>query len=258
MRNLNNNSRIITSIKQTTDFTNYKIPVGLQRKRNPQHVKNLISSFKEYGTARATVTVIRTTAFTEGKDAELYVVDGQHTMEASKESGLPVNVEIIELAEDTILMFTKYMSMLNSSAKAWTNETYLEAYSNNGIEEYKKFELYKKQYKLTMTDLMYIFLGGAGSIENKAFKSGEMKFRNERESNELLKIVNEVRNFLPNKAYIRRAFYTFIRAEKQNKLVKDAILTYTNTMFSENETLFKGDLKNILTKYNRHLLMVTN
>lgn len=253
-----NNSRIIATIKQTTDFTDYKIPVGLQRKRNPQHIRTLIASFKEYGTARATVTVIKTSAFTDGREYELYVVDGQHTMEASKESGLPVNVEIIELANDTILMFTKYMSMLNSSAKAWTNETYLEAYANNGIEEYKKFDLYKKQYKLTMTDLMYIFLGGSSTNENKAFKSGEMKFNNEKESNELLKIVNEVRNFLPNKAYIRRAFYTFIRAEKENKLIKDAILTYTNTVFSENEALFKGDLKGLLLKYNRHLAMVAN
>jgi hypothetical protein len=221
-------------------------------------VNKVKAMFEEFGTSTATVIVVETKVFSKDKKTkELYVVDGQHRLQGAIESGLPINIQIISLEVDTKLNFTRFMSMLNCG-KSWSNDSYLNAYVKNDIEEYKTFALYKKQYKLTMTDLMHIFLGGAGEKENKLFRSGEMKFKNEKQSLELLKMLNEVRNLIPNKAYIRRAFYSFVRENKENKLIKDAMLTYLDRKYSENEMLFKGELKGLLLKYNRHLVMVAN
>ena len=241
----NRKSAIVKIIEQTTDFSEYKFLDNFNRNPNKQHVDSIIASLKLFGGDTAWVTVIETKAF--GKK-ELYIIDGQHTSLASEQSGIPVNVIIIRLTNDTVLGVTQYMAMKNSISKEWSTDVYLNAYSENGIREYKLFALLKKQHKLTMTDLLYIFLGNGGAKENKAFKSGEMKFLDEAKSLKLLKALLEVRNLIPNKAFIRRAFYKKALEVGNPQILVDAMLSNIKTVYSSDEKTFQGDLVGVLRK----------
>ena len=239
------NSIIIDTIMQTTDFSMYEFLIGLNRTPSREHIAKLVASFIEFGSASAWVTVVETKAF--GKLKRL-IIDGQHTVLASIESGIPVNVQIIRLREDNVLNVTKYMAMKNSISKEWSTDVYLNAYSENGIREYKLFALLKKQHKLTMTDLLYIFLGNGSAKENKAFKSGEMKFLDEAKSLKLLKALLEVRNLIPNKAFIRRAFYKKALEVGNPQILVNAMLSNIKTVYSSDEKTFQGDLVGVLRK----------
>ena len=106
-------------------------------------------------------------------------------------------------------------------------------------------------YKLTITDLSYIFLGGGSKMEVDMFKNGEIEFANERESMRLLKAVLKVKDYLPNKSFARRSLYKVMRMTNSYDKFADKIIS-SNMIFSENE----GELFAQLVYINKNSLLV--
>jgi hypothetical protein len=243
---VSNKSELVKTLGQQTAFGKYKT-LGTNRQVAQPQVKKLVKSFSEFGTASAQVTVIRTKAFND--KVEYFIADGQHSIEAAKEIGLPLNVTIIKLTDDTPLNVTKYIATLNSNNKAWSPNDFLEAYATNGIKEYKLMADVRNKYSLTISDLIDIFGNGQGAT--KIFKEGTLKFKDEAKSLELLDQAVRVKNIIPNKAFIRRALYKVLRASKDYKRMTDAIIEAAKGMqiaqvkFSENEAEFTEHLTKI-------------
>ena len=107
------------------------------------------------------------------------------------------------------------------------------------------------QFLLKITDLQYIFLGGGGQNEIKAFKNGTLKFINEDDSMELLKQVMRLKPHIPNKAPIRRKLYTLMRMSNNYKKLADAIIVAAKGLkaghvkFSENPADFYSHILRI-------------
>lgn len=245
-------NKLVSFIPCTTDCLNAKIMIGINRPVDEAQVKVLMEEFK-MGTARVIITLIRTKAFTGSY--ELYIADGQHSLVACKRLGIPFNIIVIELDEDTKMGVTKYVAVLNNSSKAWSTTNYLNAYCDNGVPEYIKAVKVIAETGLTVTDFEFIYLGSGGGKEHKAFKNGTMKFFNEADSDKLLEAIVMVKPHVPNKAYVRRSLFKVMRMTNDYQkfakvIVKASIsLAENETSFSENEADFLNHLIKLHTKY---------
>jgi hypothetical protein len=225
-----------------------KLPNNHNRGVDEAQVKVLMESFSKYGTAGTKVIIIRTMVF--GKVNEEYIADGQHSIIAASRLDLPLNILIVDLTEDTLMNVLRYVTSLNNTAKAWSNNNYIRTFYH--IPEYQIFDKEIKAKGLTTTDLLYIFMGGASKEhEVKAFKSGDLKFFDVDDSYEMLDAVVLVKNDIPNKAPVRRSLYKVLRLSKDYRKMAKAILkaskylTKANAKFSENETDFLAHLIDI-------------
>ena len=238
MKNQKTVSKLIGHTPNVTDFSKYKTLEGINRETTESNIKALEASFKEFGTASTNVTVVKTKAF-NGK-WEFCVVDGQNTIKAATNLGIGVNVVTVQLTDDTVLNVTKFIARLNNSAKAWSTNNFMNAFAGNGIYEYQELSRIKKESKLTITDLLHIFMGEAGTKENKAFKTGALKFIDEADSKVLLECATLLKTVVPNKAYIRRALYKVMRMSGDYEKLTKAIVTSADgfTIFPENEADF--------------------
>lgn len=247
MKLVSTQTKLVKIITDCKNYTRYpKLPSLLNRDEDEMHIKQLMNSFIEFGSAAAVVKVLKTRAIT-GK-LEYYKVDGQHTIIAAKRLGLSFNVFILELDNDTMLGITKYVAALNNSSKAWSTKNFLESFAANNIDEYKLFKNIIDAEGLKLTDLLYIFLNGGGAKENKLYKSGQMKFVDVEDSERLLSAVLRVKVVIPNKAYVRRSLYKILRQAKDYNRMANAIikaakhLKDAQSKFSENETEFHNHL----------------
>jgi hypothetical protein len=227
-------------------LSSFKFLNDINRDVKEPHVKKIAESFEEFGTASVVLTVVRTKSI-KGK-VEEYVADGQHRLLAAQRLNCPIHVIIVELTNDTKLNLTTYISTLNNTSSGWSPNTYLNSFLHNDLREYTIINELKSTTGLTMTDLMFIFLG---SNNKKLFASGKMKFVNEADSMELLKAVMSVKTVIPNKAFVRRSLYKIMRLCKDYKRMAKAILVTAealktaHTSFSENEAEFFNHLVKI-------------
>ena len=244
------NPSVLISMKHgVTNFDKYEIFPKLNRKIDESNVRQLVESFKQFGTASAKVTIIKTKSVT-GR-VKLFQGDGQHSIIAAGRLGLPLLVVTVELADDTLLNVTKYVAALNNNAKAWSTHNFLNAFACNGIDEYKIVGNMVEQSGLTITDMLYIFLGSASRENNNTFKSGKLKFIDYNDSYELWEAVCSVKQYIPNKAYARRAIYPIFRMAKDYKRMAKVIIKagrsmeIAQTKFSENEADFTAQLQRL-------------
>lgn len=201
------------------------------RQINKNSVKELTESMSLYGFL-GQIIFLETKAF--GGEVKIYNVDGQHRLEAAKRLGIPFHYEVYELVEDTQDNVTKLISRLNSTAIRWSTKNFLEAQIANNKKDYILLDKIKRETKLTVTDILNVYLGGAGSVEMKIFRSGDMKFENLKESNNLLKSVLLMRDSLPNKSFSRRAMFKVLKSVKDHeKLAK--MVSNSSMVFTENE-----------------------
>jgi hypothetical protein len=238
-------SIFIEFVANCVDFSKFKF-IDANRRTNEQHVNDIVDSILEFGCGSVVVTVVKTKCITGS--VEYYVVDGQHRMLAAERLGVPIHILIVELAVDTKLNLTKYIATLNNTSSGWSPKMYLNSFKENDIREYKIMSELKIKTGLTMTDLLFIFLG---SNNRKEFTSGQMTFVNEKDSMELLDSVMMVKNAIPNKAFVRRSLYKIMRLCKDYKRMAKAILKTAealktaHTKFSENERDFYEHLVKI-------------
>ena len=236
---------LVKTIEKSTDFMKYK-RLNENRELDENHVKLLKASFDEFGCDISRLIVVRTKSLNKDRKLEEVVVDGEHTRILCHRLGLPLNVEIVELADDTRMNIVKYMAVLNNSKKAWSNERYLRAYAELGIYEYQRILAIKKETGLTITDLLFIFFG---SGEEQRFKKGESVFTDEKNGLRLLDATMSIKQFVPNKSFVRRSFFKICQNTCEYDKFAKAIIKTSKALakglskFSENEKEFKLHLE---------------
>jgi len=239
----------IKTENEVSDFSNYSYLENLNRGVDKLHVKKLADSFTKFGTAAAKVIVIRTKVF---GILSHYVVDGQHTIAASKLSGIPIEtVTIVAMVDETLEKVTQYMAVLNNVKKGWSTKNYLKAFVGNDKHEYIVFDNLVKEHKLTVTDLMHIFLGAS---DHKLFKEGTMKFKAEKDSLNLVAAFVKIREHLPKKAFCTRNLPKVMRTDgnRNYKPFVDAVIRGAKVgfQFSENEKEFVSEIRDIMRMIN--------
>lgn len=209
-------------------------------------INRLVKSFLKYGTAALNLTVLESRVLS-GK-WEYYLGDGQHSIKACKQLNLPFNYTVVRLENETKESVLKYIATLNNAKKGWSTDNYLKSFLAK--PEYILFDKLKKESKLTITDLLYIFMGDGGAKNLAIFKDGGLNFPNQDKSMILYKSVVSLKPKLPNKAFVRRSLYKIMAISgdyiRMQKAIEKSIKNYT--IFSENEIHFYQQLVQIYKK----------
>lgn len=225
---------IFRFIKAVRDCKNYNLSTpfnGIHNRRiNNGSVKAIAEKIEKYGFI-GYVIILQTRAF--GKK-EYRTADGQHRIEAAQLVNAPFNYELIELIEDTKQNVTNFIAAMNSVGTRWSNNNHLDKQVELGVKEYILFDKCLKESNLKITDLLHIFLGGAGTKEVQAFKDGVMKFEDVEQSFKKFQTVKALSSNLPNKAFSRRALYKTMKVVPLPKL-KKAITGTKKLVKIENE-----------------------
>lgn len=200
----------IMVVLDCTDYEMFDHLTGFNREVSSSNVKEKEKHLASRGFV-GDIIVIKTSAF--GKKDQLVVADGQHRIAALKLLKIPFDYKVyaFDKDDDTRLNVLQFISEYNSVAVNWSPEKYLDAFAANGSREYVMMKKMKKETGLTITDLQNVFLFGCGTNEVKAFKSGEMKFTNLRDSISLLSALMSIKDLLPNKAYTRRSMFKIFK-----------------------------------------------
>jgi hypothetical protein len=205
------------------------------------HVRKLVESMRLHG-FKGVVQIIRT-KFIDGT-LKYYIVDGQHRIAAAMQLGLSIRFELTELK--TRKETADFIAQLNTSAKSWGTANFLSVWSSLDIQEYVKLSRIQKETGFQITPLLeaYLFTSNQDS-----YRKGTMTFPNEEQSDKIIKQMIDLNQYLPNKAFCRRAIVKVMLNDKYNhKKMVPAIKQYVKLVgaFTENETSLKSELDKLV------------
>lgn len=109
----------VNVVYKTKDLSIFKMTAG-NRIPNPQHIKRLQSSIKQYGMLCNPILV----------NEKMEIIDGQHRLLASKEVGSEVYFIILQGYS------LKEVHTLNLNQKNWTKHDFMDGYASMGIKSY--------------------------------------------------------------------------------------------------------------------------
>jgi len=240
---IKNLAKVIEEKKQTLDYQKYKTLEGVSRKVNDAHVREIMESMAMYGAEATTIIILETTAF--GGRKIRFNADGNHRSVSGSSLGLPLDLKVVKLTEDTQENVKHFISCLNNKVKRWTNPMYLEIYVAGEIREYVKFKQLMEETKLTITDLLFIY---TGSGSTKDFQLGTLTFKNEKESDKKLEQVKRMLGYLPKHSFTRRGVWGIMKKTDNYKKLATEIIKFAKDKqneFSADEKTFKGQLLDI-------------
>jgi len=244
----------ITTVRESVNYGELSIKCDINRGLTSSHVQKVKNSIEKLGFLGA-IIVIETKVFT-GK-TELVIIDGQNRYTACMQAGIPINYEIHKVVEgESVLNITRLISILNTTAKAWSPSNFLKAFVANGIPNYIKFDNIIKETAFTITDLLHIYLGGGGAEANKKFKSGEMTFIDEEFCDEVLRAMILIKSYVPNLAMCRRVLPNILSKSpdimglaNEIKRIGTQNKRDMGTTFSSNQKEFEDRMAHILKNF---------
>lgn len=117
-------AHLLRKVNFTYEYDSFSLlPDRINRKVEKPHVKTIAHSIKILGSLRAVIAA-RLTFLDKNK---LYVIDGQHLIESSRERD--EEVAWIEINITSKKQLIKAISLLNSSAKTWKLHDYVHAWA---------------------------------------------------------------------------------------------------------------------------------
>lgn len=243
-----NKALLVERIFSTMDYADkskYEITELFNRPINKGHVKKIKKGFQIYGCAAVELIVIETEAF--GTKRRI-IADGQHRSLAAEELGLPLDIRVMRMENDTLENIKDYVIFINNTQKGWVGDNYLEV--NKFIKEVDFIRRKKKETKLSISDICIIYLGSASEWQNVK-KGTNINILNEEDSDRMLKAVLRVKNVIPKNSNTRRALYKQLRSVSSYglnayKKFADAIIEESKTYtFNADEHIFLGELNQI-------------
>jgi hypothetical protein len=146
-------------VQQTLDYTMFKF-IDLNREIDPKHVAAIkkVTSVKDLGIDNPIMI-----------DKDGNVLDGQHTLTARKELGLPIYYFV---AQKTTI---EDIAMLNTFRKKWKATDHLHKNVMAHHDQYKRFQEFfvEHQFK-TLTAAQSILTRGGATCHNKDFSAGTL------------------------------------------------------------------------------------
>jgi hypothetical protein len=245
MTEIKNLARVIEEKKQTLDYQNYTMLDVVSRKVDDNHVRKIMEGMAMFGAEATSLIVIETSAF--GK-LQRILADGNHRGTSAKLLNLPLDLKVVKLDDDTQENVRDYISCLNNNSKGWTNMVYLQLNVAGGKREYIKFQDIMNETNLKITDLLHIYTG-SGATKN--FQSGNLTFKDEKESDKKLEQVKRMLTYLPKHSFTRRGVWGVMKKTDNYKKLATEIIKFAKNKqneFSADEKTFKGQLLEIYTE----------
>jgi hypothetical protein len=170
IKHIPNNRGLI--IYETTNYDMFKNISG-NRSLNLFNVRRIIESIDVNGYLTSVVIV----------NENMEVIDGQHRVEAARETGKPV-LYVISQGYGV-----HQIQALNSNSKNWGREDYLNSYCELGIPVYLQIKAFREMYPtLSLTAILNILslrlsnntkrLEKGGEVREKKFEMGKFEIPN--------------------------------------------------------------------------------
>lgn len=154
------------------------MPSQYNRDINEAHITSMQRSIEILGIQRGIVVIV-TDAF-NGTETR-YIADGQHLREAilnAPNKDLDGHLNAFENHIDKIEDIIPFVSRMNSTAKNWSLEEYLNSWCTHGKEDYLYLRKVQQETKHSLNGLVEAFQGGR-TKGNRAFKQGQFKANKE-------------------------------------------------------------------------------
>jgi hypothetical protein len=245
MTEIKNLARVIEEKKQTLDYQNYTMLEEVSRKVDDNHVRKIMEGMAMFGAEATCLIVIETNAFGE---LQRILADGNHRGTSAKLLNLPLDIKVVKLDDDTQDNVRDYISCLNNNSKVWNNMVYLQLNVAGGKREYIKFQDIMAETNLKITDLLHIYTGSGGT---KNFQSGNLTFKNEKESDKMLEQVKRMQKHLPKHSFTRRGIWNVMKRTDNYKKLATAVIQFAKNKqneFSADEKTFKNQMVEIYTE----------
>jgi hypothetical protein len=242
MTEIKNSARVIEEKKQTLDYQNYTMLEEVSRKVDDNHVRKIMEGMAMFGAEATCLIVIETNAF--GK-LQRILADGNHRGTSAKLLNLPLDIKVVKLDDDTQDNVRDYISCLNNNSKVWNNMVYLQLNVAGGKREYIKFQDIMNETNLKITDLLHIYTGSGAT---KKFQSGNLTFKDEKESDKKLEQVKRMLTYLPKHSFTRRSAWRVMKQTNDYKKLATAVIQFAKNKqneFSADEKTFKNQMVEI-------------
>ena len=207
------------------------------------HVKVIEESIKKWG-FKGAIQVIKTDVI-DGI-MRYYILDGQHRLAACRRLNVKVAFQVTHL--ETKHKVVQFISDLNTSSKGWGTSQFLKVWGGLSIPEYLKLrDVYNKTgFQITPLIEAYTFNGVMTD-----FRSGDLKFPNEKASDLLIEQLIELNQYLPSKAFCRRTILRLMQQDSYNhkkvmRLMPIFISSLEAQEFSENEKQLRSEFQRLI------------
>lgn len=130
MNDFNKSSQEVNKVYKTNDLGMFNEIKG-NRPLNPQHVRRLRDSIKNYGVLQNPIIV----------NELMEVIDGHHRLIAAKEENSCIFYIIVNGYK------LEEVQVLNLNQKNWTKKDFMEGYANMGVEPYVKLRNFLRRNK---------------------------------------------------------------------------------------------------------------
>tara|TARA_R100000005_G_C4987017_1_gene195107 strand:+ start:22 stop:759 length:738 start_codon:yes stop_codon:yes gene_type:complete len=180
-----------SKIYATSDYKLFKTLKG-NRAISELHVRRLAEAIKEKDLQIPIIV-----------DDQMYILDGQHRLEAYKLVGRPVSYIIkteFELQD---------VRNVNSVSRKWTNTEYLMSYCKLGKKDYQLLEWFQRTYGFCIAECIAMLNDKGYSNHNiiKEFKQGRFKIIDLEQGKRWAKAINSCGEYFP---YYKKT--SFVRA----------------------------------------------
>lgn len=168
-----------------------------QRPVNAGHVLVMKDSVIRNGQIRPVMVV-------EIKD-KLFVIDGQHLLEALIQLDMPVWCQMIECDSDE--QITQLIIDLNNTSKSWQLTDYVNSWAMSGLKDYRQL---KRDSEITFKDvqitvIMQAYTQKSRAKSTKLVKEGKFEIVNKTRGEELIQNICELNYVVPNTRQMNEA-----------------------------------------------------
>lgn len=174
--------------------TTFNYLAGINRSITPAQVTKLVKSLTKIGSIRPITCCYLD--FITGK-RELYVLDGQHLLNALLRLGWPIPYIIIDVKDKQDLV--EKIALLNSSSKSWALADYVTAWSSlvpDYVKLNKYFNIYDMEHSILAAILCNTTLGSGANITRK-IKNGEFRVHDEETNVKIIDDLTDILNIIP-------------------------------------------------------------
>lgn len=157
--------KIVNNVFETYDYSQFKKLLG---NRNVNHEKDIMESIRKNGEVRIPIIV----------NEKFEIIDGQNTFNARKQLSLPIYYIICEGYG------IKECIAMNTTAKNWAIEDYVNCYAEYGMEDYILLRDLEKKYGSTLPKILIrsIAAGNIGSYSATNIKNGVFKIKDTKDN----------------------------------------------------------------------------
>lgn len=164
---------------------------GVNRDIVPHQVNKMSDSVRKMAIVRPVVAA--EFDFLEGIK-KLYIIDGQHLVQALLRLGYDIPYVIIKIENKQELV--EQIALLNSSSKSWALTDYVKAWGSLK-EDYISLNQYAKTYSIELSMVAGILSGNTvahGSVVTRIIKNGTFAIKNEARAIKLLGYITDALN----------------------------------------------------------------